>query len=103
MDSGELSDLSPGSRDVKRKSDRVGKRFAARMIGTAGDEVDRSEMFFQLLREWAFRRQRNARLPSTLIHGGNEIEETSLRTTELAELIDEQNLHRRKAVASTQK
>ena len=100
---GQLRDLSPGSGDIKRKSDCIGKSFAARMIRTAVDEIDGRLLLFELLGERPFRRKGNAGLPSLLIHRDDEIKKASLRTAELAELIDEQNPHRRRAVASTQK
>jgi len=103
MHFGQLRDLSPGSCAIKRESDRIGKCFAARVIGTAGDEVYWGVLLFELLGERSFRRKGNAGLPSLLIHRDDEIEQASLRTAKLTELIDEQNLHRRRAVASTQK
>jgi hypothetical protein len=44
------------------------------MIGAAGDEVYRGVLLFELLGEGAFRRKGNAGLPSSLVHGDDEIE-----------------------------
>ena len=71
------------------------------LFGASSEKM--SQVLETLAANRALSRQPHARLPTARTHGGQQVEQALLRSTQLAELIENQQLHARTATARTQK